>query len=334
MTAARPRLRRAARALAVAAALCGAAPASAGPKSDPGAAEALFQQARTLMDAGKSAEACPKFEDSYKLDPAPGTLLNIAECSRLAGKSATAWGQFIEAARDFRRKNDERRAQFADQRAAQLKPKLTYLVIRAASPPPGLVVKRDGAEQSSASFGERLPVDPGKHTFVAEAPGKRASSQTVEVLDGHDLTVEIPALEDAPPEPGPGEGGAGGAAPKVGFGDEGEGGGGRTQRVAGFVTLGVGLGGVAAGAVMVGLTAMKSGELDALCPDKHCSSQEGRDALDQATLFANLANGLLIAGGVTAGVGLVVVLTAPSDAPAPSVSLELAPRFVGLRGAF
>ena len=49
--------------------------------NDPAAAEALFLEARDLFVAGKVAAACTKFESSYKLDPAPGTLLNLAACN-------------------------------------------------------------------------------------------------------------------------------------------------------------------------------------------------------------------------------------------------------------
>ncbi len=41
-------------------------------------AEQLFNQARDLMKAGAFSEACPKLEASLKLDPATGTLFNLA----------------------------------------------------------------------------------------------------------------------------------------------------------------------------------------------------------------------------------------------------------------
>lgn len=292
--------------------------------ADPGAAEALFQQARALMDAGKPDQACPKFADSYKLDPAPGTLLNIAECSRIAGKTATAWGQFVEAARDFRRKNDERRAKFADERAAALKPKLASIVLKSDEPAPGMVIKRDGAEQSTASLNEKLPIDPGSHTIVAEAPGKKRHEQTVQIAEGATVTAVIPALEEAPPE----ETKPGG----VGSGEGGDPTRGRTQRIAGFVVGGVGLASLGVGAAFVGLTASQSSDVEALCPDQRCTTAEGRDALDTGMLYANLANGLLIAGGVVAATGLVVVLTAPSSDA--DVALELRPGGLGLHGTF
>ena len=44
------------------------------------AAEALFEDGRRLVAAGSFTEACPKFADSERLDPSPGTLLNLASC--------------------------------------------------------------------------------------------------------------------------------------------------------------------------------------------------------------------------------------------------------------
>src|SRR6185436_13656654 len=68
-------------------------------------AEVLFRQGRTLLSAGKVAEACSAFEESQKLEPAVTTLLNLAGCREKLGQFATAWGLFLEAARQTRSGN-------------------------------------------------------------------------------------------------------------------------------------------------------------------------------------------------------------------------------------
>ena len=64
----------------------GAQPAPLG--NDRVAAEALFDEGRNLVAAGKIAEACPKFADSQRLDPSPSTLLNLASCWEKLGRTA------------------------------------------------------------------------------------------------------------------------------------------------------------------------------------------------------------------------------------------------------
>ncbi len=302
-------------------ALCFPAALSAQEAQDPGAAEALFQKARPLMEKGKLDQACPLFEESYRLDPAPGTLLNLAACSRLTGKTATSWSQFIEAARSFRRKGDERRAQFADGQAKEIEPLLAYVVIRAESAPQGLRLKRDETELTASVLETKLPLDPGEHTITASAPGHKPRNVTFTAEARKSIDVVIPALEVGEPDPPAGL--AGGPT-----GDDG----GRAarremQQVAAFVVGGVGLASLAVGGVFIGLTAMKSSDTDELCPNKRCTTQAGRDALDEANTFANVANGTLIAGGVLLATGIVVYFTAPS---ATDVDVAVAPAPGGL----
>lgn len=307
-------------------ALALAAPVLAAPKlaraDDPGAAEVLFENARALMDKGDRAQACPMFDESYRLDPAPGTLLNIAECHRLDGKTATAWGEFVAAAREFRRRNDERRAGFADERAKKLEPELAYVRFAMDAPPEGLALERDGVSGTRDSLGLKLPIDPGAHTVTITATGKKPATVTFQATPKATLDVTLPQLEDAPPEP------AGRGAPDPGL---------HPRAIAGFVVGGGGLALAAVGGVMGVLTAVEKGTLDASCRERSDGTKLGCDAevLDRAKLYANLSNVFLAAGAVAFGTGLVLVLTAPESAPAgdpaepePTVSLRLGPSAV------
>ncbi|MFO0567610.1 MAG: hypothetical protein U0263_18270 [Polyangiaceae bacterium] len=52
---------------------------------DATAAEALFNAGRDAVKAGDYPTACAKFRESNRLDPAPGTVLNLADCEEHLG---------------------------------------------------------------------------------------------------------------------------------------------------------------------------------------------------------------------------------------------------------
>ena len=84
------------------------------------AAEALFVEGRQLFAQGDFAKACPKFEESNRLDPAVGTLLNLAACEEKAGKRAQACTHYAEVARLTQQSGQQERAKFAQEKAQNL----------------------------------------------------------------------------------------------------------------------------------------------------------------------------------------------------------------------
>lgn len=164
-------------------------------------AEALYRQARDLMAAGKYDEACPKFAESQRLDPATGTLLNLAACHEKQGKLATAWLEYSDAQMAARRDAREDRVEYARSRAQELEPRLSRLTLALApgADDPALGIELDGASVGRAVVGAATPVDPGRHTVRVSAPGKKPWSASVEIAAAEQQSLVIPPLETAPP---------------------------------------------------------------------------------------------------------------------------------------
>src|SRR3954463_4803863 len=76
------------------AALVAISPARA--QSDKAAAQALFEQGMQLAREGAYATACPKFEESLRLEPSLGSQYYLADCYEHAGRTASAWAHFVE----------------------------------------------------------------------------------------------------------------------------------------------------------------------------------------------------------------------------------------------
>lgn len=312
-------------ALLVAMALAAATPrfALAQTETRTAVAEALYRQARDLMAAGKYDEACPKFAESQRLDPATGTLLNLAACHEKQGKLASAWLEYSDAMVAARRDAREDRVDYARERVAELEPKLSRLtiVLAADADVPGLALELDGASIGRAVVGAATPVDPGEHRVRASAPGKKPqifSVQIAAVADQQSLTVG--RLEDAPPE-------APAAAPVAAApagssatppSDE------LAARpiptsvyIAGGVTLAL-----AASAGVTGLAYLKK---------RDDFDQSGTSSSrDRALLYGRINLGLWIGTAVGAGVTTYLYATRPARARTVQVVPLLAPRVAGL----
>lgn len=176
-------------------------------------AETLFQEGKKQMAAGNFAEACPKFQESQRLDPGTGTLLNWGLCLKDSGKPATAWVVFNQAVAAARAENRADRVSLAQSEIDKLETTMPRLavVVPTDADAPGLVVTLDGSTISAATRGVATPVDPGEHVVTASAPQRKTWTTTVNVpAAAQTQQVVIPVLElgssDAPPPPTPSRG--------------------------------------------------------------------------------------------------------------------------------
>ena len=174
---------------------------------DEAASRALFAEARRLVAAGDYVHACPKFEDSYRLDPGIGTSYNLADCFAHVGRTASAWARFLDVAAATKAAGQTDREALARARAQALEPQLSRLTVVVSQPVDGLVVKRDATIVGEAAWGVAVPVDPGPHTIEATAPNRKSWSSTMEVPAGAgSVSIEVPPLAAAPESRAPGVG--------------------------------------------------------------------------------------------------------------------------------
>jgi hypothetical protein len=179
-----------------------AAPAAAANAStdNRAVAEMLFFTARGLMEAGRVAEACAKLGESYRLDAAAGTLLNLAVCHEQEGKIASAWGEFRQALFEARKSNRADREDLCKEHIAVLEPQLPFLTITV---PEGAKVKdmeilRNGVALQSGGWGTELPIDPGKVDITSRAPLYLPKTKAITIAKRQHMSVSIEKMELAP----------------------------------------------------------------------------------------------------------------------------------------
>lgn len=282
---------------------------------NPAAAEALFEEARAAMAAGSYDVACARFRDSDKLDPAVGTRFNLADCEERRGRVATAWSAFRGVASELG--PDDDRKPIAEERARALEPRLPYLtLLRTPSTPAGVRVRIDGVELGEASIGVALPMDPGTHELVLLPPGGGDEQHTRFTLrEGQSASLPVrisvkPAAQ-APEDAPSAEASASGSSLS-------------SRRAWALVIGGVGVGGVAAGAVTGIITLDKKSTANRNCDDDlQLCNQAGVEANSSGKAFA-------IASSVGFGVGVVGLaaaaylwLTEPSPAPSSHSSARV-----------
>jgi hypothetical protein len=299
------------------------------------AAEALFEEGRRLLEAGRTDEACLKLAESLAQEVSSGTLLNLALCHETQGKVATAWAEYRAAARLARQQGRSDRAEAAEERALGLEPKLPRLTLTAEHPVSGLKVLIDDIAIGEGALGVAVPIDPGPHRVAASAPGHVTWTAEVPIAQAQQLELAIPALEPepapvavapaapapvaAPPQrrPAPAPGVTARAAPQRSSSG---------AATVGWIVGGVGIVGVGVGTVF-GLRSLDSyDEADQGCPNSHenCppAAIEERVASEREAWISNIAFGV---GLVAVGTGAYLILSSRAHPQREKVTLSARP---------
>jgi hypothetical protein len=293
-------------------------------------AEALFDRGRKLMESNATlAEACRTLAESLKLMDRGDTWLNLAECHRRQGKTATAWGEFDKALTYGFKASFIEAVHTAERLRDELALKLSRLTV--AVPPEtaaieGLTVEVLGTPWPRERWNTGFVIDPGPIRVRASARGYKPFEVQVELGADKDAKTVVVVLEvePAPPPPLPHRGPIAPVAEPS-----------RPLWPWLVGVAGVALGGAAIGSEVVSRQA--HGVLDTSCGPARQSCPVGYDYTPARTrelvgygLFVGLGiSGLAALGAAGAGLGL-----SSSRAQAPSTSFVVSPTTIAVRSTF
>jgi hypothetical protein len=301
-------------------------------------ADALFNEGQQLLSAGQTQAACEKLEESQRVDPKLGRLLNVAYCHEQLGKTATAWSEYNQAVAVALQSHQAERETFARGRAKELAAKLSFvrLEMQPGAEITGLTV--DGRPISRDQWNVPFPIDPGSHELSFSASGHVTRTETVKVADTETVKVPVAPLEagsSAPAAPAaaapapaaaptPTTASVASAPPPT------EGSHSHPLRIAGFVVGGLGVVGLGVGAGF-GLHALSlQHDADSMCPGKRCTPQGTKD-INDATSAANISTLGFVVGAVAVAAGVVLVIDPFSSSASSTPSARLAPFFASDR---
>jgi hypothetical protein len=296
-------------------------------QDEPTPATTAFKLGQMFAQERRYDVACPKFEESYRLDPRVDTLFYLADCWEHTGRLGNARARFVEVAETAGRAGHGDLEATARARAAAIEAKLPLLVVEVKGKDPGLEVSIDGMPLRSAEWGTPVPLDPGKHVVEARAPSRRTRKLTFELpREPQTLRVTVPPLGDesgaltaaAPDriEPAPK------TVPADASGID------STLLAAGVVAGALGVAGIAVGTVSGLNFNSKNRDADAACPTGRGCTPADVAAYDAAIHDAKNARGLSLTAfaiGGSALLGSVILLvSAPRGS---SRTVGVAPAF-------
>jgi len=314
------------------------------------AARDLGNEGIELYEKGEHPTALDRLDRAYKVMPVATLGLWSARALEKNGLLVEASERYLEVTRMQLAADapDVQREAIVDAQREYdaLQPRIPTITITLASGEvtSGVEIAVDGAPLRAALLGVPIILDPGRHEFQVTREGKRLRGE-VELVEGERKLVELTFKEapaSAPPAapapsaaaPPPTAAPPGATAPPVV--DGGTSHPGRSQRIAGFAAVGVGVAGLVVGGVGAGLALQDQEDLDVLCPAGRDQCPPSATTLvDEYNGYRTLSSVGFIAGGVAVAGGVALILTAPRRAPAAhAVTPWVGLGAVGVRGRF
>lgn len=268
----------------------------------PAASEAdkLFEEGRTLARAGDYAAACDKFEQSFVIEPTPGTELNLADCHEHLGHLRKAWTLYTAAAGEYESQNEPARAKFAREHGDAIAARLAEVVVQVAQPqPPGFAITiASNSATPAAEIHDR--VEPGTINIVATAPGHPPFTANLQAAAGDRVSVAVPRFTD---EPVAGDGGTDDRASRL------------------RLAMWLGGGGVASAGLSLGFALVARSHWNSAADGPHCERVSdgarcddiGSAQIRDAQHLADIGTGFFVGALGLAGAAAVIYFTAPSD---------------------
>jgi hypothetical protein len=305
------------------------------------AAQQRYARGRELFFAKQYADALKEFRAANELLASPNTRLYIARCERELGHAAAAFVEYERAATEAadRARTDPRYTTTRDHarsESAALEPKLGRLVVKVPKAPEGTSVTVAGQAVPRAGWDLPTPIDPGEVEVVASAPGRLTLKKKLTASAGQTSELTI-TLEEAPAGAAPAVAPPVPTAPTTAPPPSSEGtqvvepptepkttGGG--ARTVGFITLGVGVVGVAGFAIFGAMAKSRYDEVMTACGNRRCADSSNDAKIDDGAKKQVIANVSLTVGAVAAAIGLVLITTGgPTavDPPKNAASLRL-----------
>ncbi|AKT41843.1 tetratricopeptide repeat protein [Chondromyces crocatus] len=277
-------------------------------------ARAKAEEGLSLFAEGRWQEAYERFRIAEDLFHAPTLVLHMAHCQRELGRLLAARALYRKVAEEKPPEEAPDAFHRAHEIATEHLKELDERIPRISIDVPGqssdaLLVLLDGGPVVALHPAD-IELDPGRHRIHAAARGVEPLDMTLDVVERERRRVRLELKPIPPPPPPP-------PPPTPG------------SIVPGATVLGVGLAGLAVGAITGGLTLARMSEIREQCNGARCPDTIRGDA-DAIRPLAFASNVGFAVGGVGLAAGIVLLIVRPGGSP-PTSSLVVGPHGVGGR---